>query len=47
MGILKIFPKNMGITDDTEVQKVEFEDGLLTVTVGKIVPEHHARKDWL
>ena len=41
------FTRTWGITDDTEVQKVEFEDGLLTVTVGKIVPEHHARKDWL
>ena len=41
------FKRTWGITDDTEVQKVEFEDGLLTVTVGKIVPDHHARKDWL
>ena len=41
------FQRTWGITDDTEVQKVEFEDGLLTGTVGKIVPEHHARKDWL
>ena len=41
------FHRTWGITDDTEVQKVEFEDGLLTVTVGKMVPEHHARKDWL
>ena len=41
------FQRSWGITDDTEVQKVEFEEGLLTVTVGKIVPEHHARKDWL
>ena len=32
------FQRTWGITDDTEVQKVEFEDGLLTVTVGKIVP---------
>ena len=41
------FNRSWGISDDTEVQKVEFEDGLLTVTVGKIVPDHHARKDWL
>ena len=41
------FQRAWGISDDTEVQKVEFEDGLLTITVGKIVPEHHARKDWL
>ena len=41
------FQRSWGIADDTEVQKVDFEDGLLTNTVGKIVPEHHARKDWL
>ena len=41
------FERSWKIADDTEVQKVEFEDGLLTVTVGKIVPDHHARKDWL
>ena len=41
------FERSWGISDDTEVQKVDFEDGLLTVTVGKIVPDHHARKDWL
>ena len=41
------FQRAWSISDDTEVQKVEFEDGLLTVKVGKIVPEHHARKDWL
>ena len=41
------FQRTWGITDDTEVQKVEFEDGLLTVTVGKIVPEDHASKDCL
>ena len=41
------FQRAWSISDDTEVQTVEFEDGLLTVKVGKIVPEHHARKDWL
>ena len=41
------FERSWRIADDTEVQKVEFEDGLLTVIVGKIVPEHHARKDWI
>ena len=41
------FQRAWSSSDDTEVQKVEFEDGLLTVKVGKIVPEHHARKDWL
>ena len=41
------FNRSWAISDDTEVRDVNFEDGLLTVVVGKIVPEHHARKDWL
>ena len=41
------FQRAWSISDDTEVQKVEFEDGLLTVKVGKIVTEHHTRKDYL
>ena len=41
------FERSWRITDDTEVRDVTFEDGLLTVTVGKIVPDHNARKDWL
>ena len=35
------------ISDDTEVRGVEFTDGLLLVQLGKIVPEHHTRKDYL
>ena len=35
------------ISDDTEVRGVEFTDGLLLVQLGKIVPEHHARKEYL
>ena len=34
-------------TDDTEIGSVEFADGLLTVELKKIVPEHHARKEYL
>ena len=41
------FSRSWTITDDTEVKSVEFEDGLLTITVSKIVPEHYSRKDWL
>ena len=41
------FERSWRITDDTEVRSVNFEDGLLTVTVGKTVPEHQTRKDWL
>ena len=35
------------ISDDTEVRGVGFTDGLLVVELGKIVPDHHARKDYL
>jgi molecular chaperone IbpA len=41
------FKRVWTLSDDTEVRKVEFEDGLLTITLGKVVPEHHARKDYL
>ena len=27
--------------------EVSFEDGLLSIHLGKVVPEHHARKDYL
>ena len=40
------FERSWTISDDTEVRDVKFEDGLLTIKLGKIVPEHHARKDW-
>ena len=35
------------ITDDTEIRDVQFRDGLLVVELGKVVPDHHARKDYL
>jgi molecular chaperone IbpA len=41
------FTRSWTISDDTEVRSVEFEDGLLTITLGRIVPEHHKRKDYL
>ena len=34
-------------SDDTKVGSVKFEDGLLTVELNKIVPKHHARKEYL
>ena len=40
------FQRAWPLSDDTEVRSVSFEDGLLTVVLGKIVPEHHTRKDW-
>lgn len=41
------FKRAWTLSDDTEVREVIFEDGLLTIRLGKIVPEHHARKDYL
>jgi len=41
------FQRVWTVTDDTKVGSVEFVDGLLTVELNKIVPEHHARKEYL
>jgi len=40
------FTKQWTLSDDTEVRSVSFENGLLTVELGKVVPEHHQRKNW-
>jgi molecular chaperone IbpA len=40
------FTRVWTLSDETEVRDVTFEDGLLTVTLGKIIPEAHKRKDW-
>ena len=40
------FTRAWTLSDETEVRSVEFEDGLLTVVLGRIVPTHHQRKDW-
>ena len=41
------FNRAWTLSDDFEIRDVTLEDGLLTVKLGKIVPEHHARKDYL
>ena len=41
------FTREWALSDDVEVREVQFKDGLLTVKLGKVVPEHHARKDYL
>ena len=41
------FSRGWTISDDTEVRGVKFIDGLLLVQLGKIVPDHHQRKDYL
>ena len=40
------FTRAWTLAEDTEVRSVEFEAGLLTITLGRIVPDHHQRKDW-
>ena len=41
------FERAWTISDDTIVKDVVFQDGLLTIGLGKVVTEHHARKDYL
>ena len=41
------FQRAWSLSDDVEVRDVKFQDGLLTINLGKIVPEHHARKEYL
>ena len=43
----RTFTRSWTISDDTEVRSVDFEDGLLSIILGKIVPEAHKRKDYL
>ena len=40
------FTRSWTLSDETEVRSVSFEDGLLSITLGRIVPDHHKRKDW-
>jgi molecular chaperone IbpA len=41
------FSRAWSLSDETEIRSVEFEDGMLVISLGKIVPEHHQRKDYL
>ncbi len=41
------FTRSWTLSDETEVTSVEFEDGLLSITLGRVVPDHHKRKDYL
>ena len=41
------FKREWQLTDDVEIKEVSFEDGLLSIHLGKVVPEHHSRKDYL
>ena len=41
------FSRAWSLADDVEVKEVKFQDGLLTVNISKVIPEHHTRKDFL
>jgi molecular chaperone IbpA len=41
------FTRAWTLSEDTEVRSVDFEDGLLTIVLGKVIPEKHKRKDYL
>ena len=41
------FTRSWTLTDETEVRSVTFEYGLLSISLGKIVPEAHKRRDYL
>ena len=40
------FSRAWSLSDETEVRSVEFKDGLLSILLGRVVPESHKRKEW-
>ena len=40
------FTRTWTLAEETEVRSVVFEDGLLSIVLGRIVPDHHKRKVW-
>ena len=40
------FSRSWTLSDETEVRSVVFENGLLTISLAKVVPDHHARRDF-
>jgi len=40
------FTRTWTLSDDTEIGSVTFDNGLLEIVLKKVVPDHHARKDW-
>lgn len=41
------FQRAWALSEDITVKDVKFADGLLTIKLGKVIPKHHARKDYL
>lgn len=42
----RAFTRVWTISDDVEVRSVSFEDGLLTIKIARIIPEHQKKKVW-
>ena len=40
------FTRTWTLAEETEVRSVVFEDGLLSIFSGRVVPEHHNKKVW-
>ena len=40
------FTRCWTLSDETEVRSVSLEDGLLSITLGKVIPEAHKKKVW-
>ena len=41
------FQRAWTLSDDTEIRSVSFDDGLLSIILGKVVPDHHKRVDYI
>ena len=41
------FQRVWALSEDITVKDVNFADGLLTIKLGKVIPKHHARKNYL
>ena len=40
------FTRCWTLSDETEVRSVSLEDGLLSISLGKVIPEAHKKKVW-
>ena len=41
------FQRAWALSEDITVKDVKFADGLLIIKLGKVIPKHHARKNYL
>jgi molecular chaperone IbpA len=42
----RTFTRSWTISDDVEVKNVSFEDGLLSIRLTRVIPEHQKKKVW-